>query len=674
MFSDPLPPPFASRTDDAAAAAARKRPRTAKTRCDIFLPILRPWSQSTHPPQHATELVQGSTSSLISLDSSPLGTPGSSTDKYKWAVVYENQRGLLPCDPPPFTIPDASHSSKQASISLEDYPLPDGTWRWVSKCWMIDMRSDTGEVQHDGFEYNWMFRAHKWSAEVSSLSAGGWISRQHESEDTQRFNKDHVQTLDVNLDCLTENAEENWQKCCSLMKDLGRDGRKLELWKKWLDEMKQGKLTNVELAGGITSDAADVSTVKKSATRAEEYIIQILRLHGDRLLHSFIYPESRATFVDMLREAGLLHVLEETTGRPSLLPFITPFLTGGSRKTNFQAFIRALEREMGLDGFASAMSLSVGGGLTLRQLWAAYDSVPEQLETLPQQRNFFTNLSPSQKTFIANMASSSFGILLLQAGRRRYHLRNKFPSLVTVTPSLTSQTSTPKSGIRISDTLDLTLLLLVRAADSLLQHYIRRTTCVKDVGAALVRNRVSQEKRAEAATILTSRIDGFIFWACSARIMWCFFYEPERLPKSYVKWIATLANLDGRVIRALRLLREGKWSYIKGSAINSAVLMGLSRELGYNTSWGNPTLLPAYGGVVADAAWKSLGVKNRPGVGGIPCEIVHGSTGSGFGMEGSCTANSLIRGVLAFLEAIVIYLPVCLTLFSITINLRFNNF
>lgn len=131
-----------------------------------------------------------------------------------------------------------------------------------------------------------------------------------------------------------------------------------------------------------------------------------------------------------------------------------------------------------------------------------------------------------------------------------------------------------------------------------------------------------------------------------------------RLPKSYVKWIATLANLDRRVVHTLQLLREGKWSYIRGSTDHSSVLTGLSRELGYNTSWGDPALLPAYGGALADAAWKSLGVNNRAGVGGIPCEIVHGSTGSGFGLQGSCTANSLIRGVLAFLEAIVIYLPV----------------
>ncbi|KAG5722505.1 hypothetical protein E4T56_gene2885 [Termitomyces sp. T112] len=333
---------------------------------------------------------------------------------------------------------------------------------------------------------------------------------------------------------------------------------------------------------------------------------------------------------------------------------MTALVTGKScRKTDFQAFIRILRREIGLDGFAFAMALSVGGGLALRELWAVHDSVPEQPEVLSQHTESFTSFSPSQKTFITNMISSSFGMILLQAGRRRsYRLRQELLSPIVTLP-LIPPTPTPESRIRVSDTLDLTLLLLVRAADSLLQTFIRRTALVKDVGTT----RASQEQGTEAATILTSRIDAFVFWASSARIMWCFFYKPERLPKSYVKWIATLANLDGRVIQTLQLLREGNWSYIKGSPANSAVLAGLSRELGYNTSWGDPTMLPAYGGIVADAAWKTLGVKNRRGVGGIPCEIVHGSIGSSLGLEGSCMANSLIRGVMAFLEAIAIYLP-----------------
>ncbi|KAG6890399.1 hypothetical protein C0995_008753 [Termitomyces sp. Mi166 len=772
-----LPPPCTSRTDDTAIDAVRKR-LTAKSRRFVSLSNLKSKSQPKTLPstQYVTEPI--SPSSSISLDSTSLDTSDSFTDKYKWAVVYENQRGLLPFDPPPFTIPNTSPSSKQANISLADYPLPDGTWRWVSKCWMIDMRSDTGEVQHDGFEYNCVFRTHKWSAEVGSFSAGGWVRRRRWIRLMMRparpqFLHDHgpegraassfsqlVKTpqsdvphnlLDVDVGWTKEDVKGNWHKCCSLMKYLGRDGRKLELWKLWLSlhppeypsrwlgkgEMSKGKAQHVDLTDDdtMTSNATGLTSVfahtpKKLRALPNEHLIPILRLHGNELLHTFVYPESRANFMTMLREAGLLHVLEVEPGfsasgmdfwsyvdgmhtesshksrstelqpmssrswihshpvqaalrtyalslslslGPSLLPFLTALITGrSSRKTNFQAFIRVLRRELGLDGFAFAMTLSVGGGLALHELWAVHGDEPKQPEPLSQHRRLIASLSPSQKAFITNIVSSSFGILLLQAGRRRfYRLRQEFLSPVVTLP-FTPPTPTPESRIRISDTLDLTLLLLVRAADSLLQTYIRKATLMKHATSA--ETRVSQKRGTKAATTLTSRIDAFLFWACSARIMWCFFYEPERyvrllyleyssltlyrLPKSYVKWIATLANLDGRVIQALQLLRKGDWSYTRGSTANSAVLTGLSHELGYNTSWGNPEVLPAYGGAVADTTWKALGVKNRRGVGGIPCEIVHGSIGSSLGLEGSCVANSFIRGVMAFLEAIVIYLPV----------------
>ena len=107
------------------------------------------------------------------------------SDQFKWAFLYENQRGyvlvplylqrldalcsitifstayyssrsLLPHDPPPFTVPDFGESSPNQhpnhtppNVTLTTYPLPDPTWRWVSKSWLVDMRGD-GDVQYDG--------------------------------------------------------------------------------------------------------------------------------------------------------------------------------------------------------------------------------------------------------------------------------------------------------------------------------------------------------------------------------------------------------------------------------------------------------------------------------------------------------------------------------------------
>lgn len=277
----------------------------------------------------------------ITLDDSALVDEDLHSDRYEWAIVYENQRGcvcqlqtldnlpytnttlrmtvfsipyysslsLLPTDPSPFTLPNASlKRSKQAPISLENYPLPDGNWRWVSRCWMIDMRADSGEVQHDGFEYNWMFRRTHWRAHVGSFNAGGWVRRRRwvrlmvrpaklyahtpklgaDKEDAspisrssskatsdlvQRLNRLslgsrfppslYTQGTDVSSSSVSDWAQQihpdevwmgdcagDWQRCRELLRRVGRDGRKLELWKLWLGFYHPDNRTENEGGGG----------------------------------------------------------------------------------------------------------------------------------------------------------------------------------------------------------------------------------------------------------------------------------------------------------------------------------------------------------------------------------------------------------------------------------------
>ena len=121
--------------------------------------------------------------------------------------------------------------------------------------------------------------------------------------------------------------------------------------------------------------------------------------------------------------------------------------------------------------------------------------------------------------------------------------------------------------------------------------------------------------------------------------------------------IRSLANIDDRIVTALRAIRSKRWSYINGTSPDPNPVSLLSQDLGYPTQWGDPKLLPAYGGYSASAVWQALGVHRRGHVGGLPCEIVHGSV-----TGGSCTANVAIRGLHAFLEALALYLPVRLDL------------
>jgi hypothetical protein len=130
------------------------------------------------------------------------------------------------------------------------------------------------------------------------------------------------------------------------------------------------------------------------------------------------------------------------------------------------------------------------------------------------------------------------------------------------------------------------------------------------------------------------------------------------LPGSYVKWIRTLADVDAPIIQTLQHVRAGAWSYRTGSPEHGHILQTSTQKLGFPASWSDPSVLPAYGGSIANAVWKSIGVHSRPGVGGLPCEIVHGKIGLSSGLQQSCAANTGLRILKAFLKALVIYLPV----------------
>ncbi|EIN13743.1 hypothetical protein PUNSTDRAFT_58480 [Punctularia strigosozonata HHB-11173 SS5] len=298
-------------------------------------------------------------------------------DVYRWAILYENQRGitifsiprysrlgLLPNDPPAFTVPEArGDKDKQPQVSLDNYPLPDGNWRWVSKSWMIDMRGD-GEVQYDGFEYNWWFRSHGWRAEVGKLSAGGWVRRRrwvrlmvkpammHREKKERAMSQPEDGVRDTTsislggshppsvLDVLPSemegekwkhiwhdaDAEGDWRRCHAALRELNNDGRKLEMWKAWLvghgDRPPDVALRPVrgkqwtEDDGPMPSevDYANAPQWKRGIIADRERISAVLCEHGGEILRSFIYPESRVQFIRLLGDAGLLEELRSGGG------------------------------------------------------------------------------------------------------------------------------------------------------------------------------------------------------------------------------------------------------------------------------------------------------------------------------------------------------------------------
>jgi hypothetical protein len=252
---------------------------------------------------------------------------------------------------------------------------------------------------------------------------------------------------------------------------------------------------------------------------------------------------------------------------PSLSSFIVPIFSKlinvkikrSSTKMDLATLKRVIRRELGHDGFAFSVTLSVAGGAAIRDLFRnanastgmeSYDSNRSKMgaarasfesgrgvqRLLQLLKSCLLSASPEQQTFISNVISSFIGILLLQAGRAR------------ATRLRAASKLTKPSGH--SPTLDLTLLLLVRAVDSIVQTFIlqksqpiagyinnapspgdqlvstegsssRSGTEQQHLEARLVHDKLAKEKsKKETHKIklkLTSRLDAFVFWACSAR-------------------------------------------------------------------------------------------------------------------------------------------------------------
>lgn len=128
--------------------------------------------------------------------------------------------------------------------------------------------------------------------------------------------------------------------------------------------------------------------------------------------------------------------------------------------------------------------------------------------------------------------------------------------------------------------------------------------------------------------------DPSIFAASCALIMWAWIYTPDRLPRSYNKWIKTAAAVDHRLLVALRRCRWGEIKY--GVETGQApLLQGMCKDYNLPLSYGDP-------------------VQSIP----FPCELVHMSTGK------NCEYHALSRWSRSFIWAISTYLPINLLLLA----------
>jgi hypothetical protein len=181
----------------------------------------------------------------------------------------------------------------------------------------------------------------------------------------------------------------------------------------------------------------------------------------------------------------------------SLAPALVSSAT--SPKARSKGLISILRRELSPTGFPFAITIALGGGSALRTLWKRLDQ--RQAGSIPRSESG-SHLKPWQwqKSFISNALASFVAITVLQHRRRSGHAQNGVHIPLTVP---ISHAPTVERG-RMSATLDLTLLVLVRAFDALLQ--------------GLVFRRTGEEKKQERKRRLAiaSKLDALAFWACSA--------------------------------------------------------------------------------------------------------------------------------------------------------------
>jgi hypothetical protein len=239
--------------------------------------------------------------------------------------------------------------------------------------------------------------------------------------------------------------------------------------------------------------------------------------------------------------------------------------------------------------------------------------------------------------FLAAFISSwiSLGLLNSSHGSKKGDSSSSFMN----TPDIEqSGTSTPQRLITqkllfpghrpplIGKTLDLTLLASVRALDAIVGHL-----WVHDV-----KPMANGTRCAPISTFISKYTDATVFATSAGIVMWAWFYLPERLPRAYNEWISSAAQVDSRLVLALRKARWGEFIYGKDTG-QSPLLEGMCKEYNWPLAWADPS-------------------KTIP----IPCEMVH------MGCGPSCHKHAVSRFVRAFKFSFTMYLPLQLLL-------RFRN-
>ncbi|KAF7895612.1 uncharacterized protein EAF01_009574 [Botrytis porri] len=247
------------------------------------------------------------------------------------------------------------------------------------------------------------------------------------------------------------------------------------------------------------------------------------------------------------------------------------------------------------------------GGSTLLQI-----PLRELFERLLGNLSVITQLRLTR--YLSTFISAYFSLKLLQSRPSK-----------TFTEDLPYET---KNGVELRPTrfagrtLDLTLFAFTRAVDCIIgELWARRKS-----------RRQFSGRWSRVDRTISSLTDPALFATSCALIMWAFIYTPARLPSAYNKWIKSAAQVDSRLLKALRYCRYGELKY--GVETGQAHLLGdMCKDYGLPEEYGDPT-------------------KSIP----FPCELVHMGAGP------SCELHAVSRFYKSFIWSASMYLPLNLAL------------
>lgn len=262
-----------------------------------------------------------------------------------FSTPYYSAKSLLVFDPPPFTAPGKGQDSSEIrTFSVDTYPLPDPTWRWVSEAWLVDMRRGVG---HDGyavvlrldrqkliftyfrFEYNWYFRCNNWRGQTGWFSLGGFVRRrtwmrlmmhlskarrQIEAMEEERALEDAIDKRERPVSALAigrvwRGDNGDWERVHKTLKRLGHDGPRFDLWADWLSEMLANKTTPSPRQLTEDEDRSEVPLAVNAAwleRPKREWVRSLLQQYGRELGGCFVYPNSRVRLWALFLDAGLI--------------------------------------------------------------------------------------------------------------------------------------------------------------------------------------------------------------------------------------------------------------------------------------------------------------------------------------------------------------------------------